>query len=67
MISQVEHVARAFYDAEDDGNSWDGEPEILKQEFRLYARDAIAQYHQLQQQQAAEAGGSAPVSLSEAA
>lgn len=38
----VEHVARAFYEAEGDGPSWDSEPEILKEEFRRLARGAMA-------------------------
>ena len=67
MISQVEHVARAFYDAENDEQSWDNASELTKEEFRLYARDAIAICQQLQQQRLNEAAGSAAVSLSEAA
>jgi hypothetical protein len=42
MDFDVEFVARAFYDAEDDACMWDDEPEILKDEFRMYARKAIA-------------------------
>ncbi|MCB5176056.1 hypothetical protein [Microvirga lenta] len=42
MDTAIEHVARAFYDAQDDAHSWDREPEILKEEFRRYAREAIA-------------------------
>jgi hypothetical protein len=42
MDQHVEHVARAFYDAQDNAKIWDWEPEILKEEFRLYARGAIA-------------------------
>lgn len=34
----VEEIARALYEAEGDGYSWDREPEILKQEFRRLAR-----------------------------
>ena len=30
------------YDAEDDAQVWDREPEVLKEEFRRYARQAIA-------------------------
>jgi hypothetical protein len=42
-VSQaVETVARAFYDAEGEGHSWDHEPEILKEEFRRLASNAIA-------------------------
>jgi hypothetical protein len=42
MNTQVEFVARALYDAEDDAQCWECEPEILKEEFRQYARQAIA-------------------------
>jgi hypothetical protein len=41
MNYQIELVARAFYDADDEGLGWDAEPEILKEEFRGYARNAI--------------------------
>ena len=42
MDYQVELVARAFYDAEYEGFSWDHEPELLKKQFREYARNAIS-------------------------
>lgn len=42
MDQEVEYVARALYEAEDDALLWDAEPEILKEEFRGYARAAIA-------------------------
>jgi hypothetical protein len=42
MNHEVEAVARAFYAAEDDAREWDNEPEILKEEFRQYARAALA-------------------------
>jgi hypothetical protein len=42
MNEQIEYVARAFYDAECDAQVWDREPEILKEEFRQYAREALA-------------------------
>ncbi len=42
MDHKIEYVARAFYNAEDDAQSWEHEPEILKEEFRRYAREAIA-------------------------
>jgi hypothetical protein len=67
MISQVEHVARAFYDAENDGHSWDNTPNNIKDEFRLYARAAIALHEQLQNQKLAEVGRSTSVDISEAA
>lgn len=67
MISQVENVARAFYDAKNDAESWDQTPESIKEEFRLYAREAIALHCQLQQQKADAAVASMPASLSAAA
>ena len=42
MDQEVEYVARALYEAEDDALIWDAEPELLKEEFRRYARAAIA-------------------------
>jgi len=42
MDYRNELVARAFYDAEYEGSSWDHEPEVLKRKFREYARNAIA-------------------------
>jgi hypothetical protein len=47
MDYQVEHVARAFYDAAGDTNIWENASETLKEEFRGYARDAIVlcQHH----------------------
>jgi len=42
MNQEVEYVARALYEAEDDALIWEFEPEILKEEFRRYARAAIA-------------------------
>lgn len=42
MNQQIEFVARALYEAEDDAMAWDAEPEILKDEFRHYARAALA-------------------------
>ena len=42
MDHEVEAVARAFYAAEDDAQDWNIEPEILKEEFRQYARAALA-------------------------
>ena len=41
-VSQaVENIAKAFYDAEGEGTSWAHEPEILKEEFRRLASEAI--------------------------
>ncbi|WP_153885370.1 hypothetical protein [Microvirga tunisiensis] len=42
LRQQVEHVARAFYDAQEEAPDWESEPEFLKEEFREYARDALA-------------------------
>jgi hypothetical protein len=67
MISQAEHVARAFHDAEYDGQSWDNAPEGIKEEFRLYAREAIALSVQLQQQRQVDGVGPAAGNLSKAA
>ena len=42
-VSQaVENIAHAFYDAEGEGSSWAHEPEILKEEFRRLACEAIS-------------------------
>ncbi|WP_262030562.1 hypothetical protein [Microvirga sp. Mcv34] len=41
MEAEIEFVARALYDAEDDARTWDCEPDIIKEEFRLYARAAL--------------------------
>jgi hypothetical protein len=42
LRQQVEYLARAFYDVQEEAPDWDSEPEFLKEEFRQYARDAIA-------------------------
>ena len=44
MNIAVEHIARAFHAVQDDSIAWEDEPEILKEEFRSYARDALALY-----------------------
>jgi arginine/lysine/ornithine decarboxylase len=49
MDQEVEYVARALYEAEDDALLWEAEPEILKEEFRRYARAAIAMIGQQEQ------------------
>jgi hypothetical protein len=41
MEAEIEFVARALYAAEDDALIWDCEPEIIKDEFRAYARAAL--------------------------
>ncbi|WP_134494445.1 hypothetical protein [Microvirga pakistanensis] len=50
MEQEVEYVARALYEAEDDALLWEAEPEILKEEFRCYARAAIAMMARQEQQ-----------------
>jgi len=42
MDQEIEYVARALYESEDDALLWEAEPELLKEEFRRYARAAIA-------------------------
>ncbi len=37
---QVEHVAYAFYDTQEQTSDWESEPEFLKAVFGEYARDA---------------------------
>src|SRR4051812_44236388 len=41
MEAEIEFVARALYTAEDDAQDWDRESNIIKDEFRLYARAAL--------------------------
>lgn len=41
MEAEIEFVARALHAAEDDTQTWDREPDIIKDEFRLYARAAL--------------------------
>jgi hypothetical protein len=45
MDFQIELVARAFFEAEHEDLSWDGEAELVKDEFREYARNAINLLH----------------------
>jgi len=45
MDFQVELVARAFFEAEHEDFSWDGEAELVRDEFREYARNAIKLLH----------------------
>lgn len=42
MDYEIEAVARALYSAEDDAQVWEREPEAVRQEFRDYARIALA-------------------------
>ncbi len=41
MNQEIDYVARALYEAEDDAHVWDCAPEAIKDEFRLYAQAAI--------------------------
>jgi hypothetical protein len=41
MEAEIEFVARALYNAEDDAQVWEREPDIVKDEFRLYAQAAL--------------------------
>ena len=50
LRQQVEHVARAFYDVQEETPDWESEPEFLKEEFREYARDALALLEQCREQ-----------------
>ena len=42
MDTEIDLVARAFYAAEHDERAWDREAEIVREEFRQYARAALA-------------------------
>ncbi len=42
LRQQVEPVARTFYEAQEEAPDWDSEANLIKDEFREYARDAIA-------------------------
>jgi hypothetical protein len=48
MNIAVEHVARAFHAVQEDSVAWENEPEILKEEFRAYAREALVLYAEIQ-------------------
>jgi hypothetical protein len=41
LRQQVEPVARTFYEAQEEAPDWDSEANLIKDEFREYARDAI--------------------------
>ena len=41
MEAELEFVARALYDTEDDAQLWDRDPDIIREEFRLYAHAAL--------------------------
>ncbi|MFD2225276.1 hypothetical protein ACFSM9_16185, partial [Microvirga arabica] len=51
MDHEIEAVARALYSAEDDAQVWDCEPEVIKQEFREFARTALAMLAQQRRQE----------------
>ena len=55
LRQQVEHVARAFYEEQEEAPDWDNEADIIKDEFREYARDAIALLEQHKAQMLAAA------------
>jgi hypothetical protein len=50
LRQQVEHIARTFYDAQEEAPDWNSEPEFPKEEFRQYARDAIDLLEQRREQ-----------------
>jgi hypothetical protein len=64
---QVEYIARAFYDAQDDAGVWDSEPEPRREEFRQYARDAITLYRRQRLQEALASQATDPISHPKAA
>lgn len=39
---QVEYIARAFYEAQDNAQTWEDEPEATKEDYRNCAQAAIA-------------------------
>jgi hypothetical protein len=41
MDSQIDAVARAFYNTQDCARGWDQEPEWLKEQFLILARSAM--------------------------
>jgi hypothetical protein len=50
MENQVEHVARAFYDVQNEAATWEHASEETKELFRVDARTAIALMHDAQEQ-----------------
>jgi mRNA deadenylase 3'-5' endonuclease subunit Ccr4 len=50
LRQQVEHVARAFYEEQEEAPDWENEADLIKDEFREYARDAIALLEQHSEQ-----------------
>ena len=55
MDCEIESVARALHSAEEDTQLWEREPDIVKEEFRFYARAALEMLVQHRRKQAAEA------------
>jgi len=51
MNIAIEHVARAFHAVQEDAIAWENEPEILKEEFRNYAREALELFAEYEAQQ----------------
>jgi hypothetical protein len=54
MENQIEHVARAFYDVQDNAAAWENASEETKELFRDDARTAIALMHEVQEQRLLE-------------
>jgi hypothetical protein len=42
MNDEVDLVARAFYESDQEGCLWDNEPAPVKEQFREFARNAIS-------------------------
>ncbi|MCC2651506.1 MAG: hypothetical protein K0R61_966 [Microvirga sp.] len=51
MECEIEAVARALYSAEDDAQVWEHEPETVREEFREFARVAMALLEQHRRQE----------------
>jgi len=79
MKNQIEHVARAFYDVQDNATAWEDASEETKELFRDDARTAIALMLEVQEQRLleslqplttilpADSGVGRPANLSDAA
>ena len=61
MISQLEHIAHALYDAENDGPSWNDAPEAVKEAYRRSGYDALLMNAVLQQEGMIEPHGPLPM------
>ena len=57
MEYEIEAVARALYDAEDDAKMWEREPEILKAKFSRHARTALELLEEHRRERLAERAG----------